>query len=136
MWVLTDKGEAIIAWYKRASQVTGSTGQSWEGQSRCNAPSVETESGKAHLRHSASSACFSSGPILAEGIMAQRPPRAALTGRTHGRTDRRAEHQNSLANEEPSTHRATPTACSTVIYKLYRSHVVLTSLSDEALLSI
>jgi hypothetical protein len=36
----------------------------------------------------------------------QRPVCAAQTGRTHGRTDRRAEHQNTLANGEPSTHGA------------------------------
>jgi hypothetical protein len=31
---------------------------------------VDTESGKTHLRQSASSACFWSGPVSAEGIMA------------------------------------------------------------------
>ena len=50
--------------------IAATSGRVWEGQSRCNAPSVETGNGKTHLRHSASSACFWSGPVLAEGIMA------------------------------------------------------------------
>ena len=60
---------------------------------RCNALSVETGSGKTHLRHSASSACFWSGPVLAEGIMASgfRVPHqqaAHMAAPTEGRTSK------------------------------------------------
>jgi len=68
--------------------------------------SVETESGKTHLRHSASSACFWSGPVSAEGIMASglcvpHQQAAHMAAPTEEQSIKKA-----LANGEPSTHGA------------------------------
>jgi hypothetical protein len=68
--------------------------------------SVETESGKTHLRHSASSACFWSGPVSAEGIMASgrcvpHQQAAHMAAPTEEQSIKKT-----LANGEPSTHGA------------------------------
>lgn len=76
------------------NQVGSAPGGVWEGSCDLMHSSVETESGKTHLRHSASSACFWSDAFRGRHY-GQRPMHAASIGRTHGRTDRKAEHRKS-----------------------------------------
>lgn len=60
------------------------------------------------MRQSASSACFWSGPIFAEGIMASGHAYRTNRSNTWPRRPDLAERHFTLANGEPSTHGAYP----------------------------
>ncbi len=70
----------------------------------CDSRSIP-EDGTTHLRQSASSACFWSGPVFAEGIMARGHAHRINRSNTWPHRPGSAERQITLANGEPSTWR-------------------------------